>query len=281
MNDAEFTDRETTHLKRELKKAKVHEVGRVVRRIRQLRNKKGTEAQIEKNNRKAARFEKELEFIKEAEVLDILIQITGSEDSEDEASSGAGFDLKKRALQRLRRSVPIQRFLERKNSGELESAPRRLGSNADTSNRSQGEPASPAPRPDAKGLASVFLASMSSTSAGSEQQRTNLVKKGKKNVKSKNTKEKAQAKNRMGQRARKKMWESMYGSQAKHVVQERTGNEFKSKAVEQKSKLKSTNVRNSADENLHPSWQATKKKKLEQSNVEFKGQKTKFDENSD
>lgn len=301
MVDTQLTEREVILLKREFKKAKLFEVRRVVRRIRQLRNKKGTSTEVEKNHRKASRFEKELEFMKEAEVAEILIQISGS-DNKDELVGREDRELRNRALQRIVSSVPIQRFLNKKDSSESnkELKKARITPNKsprltrDTEERDEGldSVSFEAPESKPKNLASVFVTSMSSASISSDQQvNAKARKKGKLKEKGKKSKEKNKVKNRMGQRGRQKVWENLYGREAKHLKKQKlqessletevipTSNKFLKKKSKQKLP---PNAKQSVDEKLHPSWQAMKKRKLEQSiKVEFKGQKIKFGDDSD
>lgn len=107
-------------LKREIKRAKLFEVQRLVRRLRQLAIKKGTETQRKKNQRKVERLEKELEFLKDVEVNEIVRRITSNEGEGDEKNvagedrgedSRVDMDLQKRALDRIINSTKLQKFL--------------------------------------------------------------------------------------------------------------------------------------------------------------------------
>lgn len=125
----EIMAKEISGLKREVKRAKLFEIQRHVRRIRQLANKKGTEAQLKKNQRKVERFEKELEFLKDAEVTEIVQRITSKEGDEDGHRvdqeievSDDNIDLKNRALDRIIQSTKLQKFLEKVSAGEDDSA---------------------------------------------------------------------------------------------------------------------------------------------------------------
>lgn len=118
--------KEISGLKREVKRAKLFEIQRHVRRIRQLANKKGTEAQLKKNQRKIERFEKELEFLKDTEVTEIVRRITNKEGDEDGHQeieiSRENIDLQKRALDRIINSTKLKKFLEKVSTGEEDSA---------------------------------------------------------------------------------------------------------------------------------------------------------------
>lgn len=111
--------KEISGLKREVKRAKLFEIQRLVRRIRQLANKKGTEAQLKKNQRKVERFEKEMEFLKDVEVAEIIRRIRSKEedhnghvDQELEVTQ-ENIDLQKRAIDRIINSTKLREFLEK------------------------------------------------------------------------------------------------------------------------------------------------------------------------
>ena len=115
-------------LLREVKRAKLFEIQRLVRRIRQLAHKKGTEVQLKKNQRKIERFEKDLEFLKDAEVAEIIRKITNKEDKDGreideviEDSTHADIDLRNRALDRIINSTTLTKFLEKVSAGEKDS----------------------------------------------------------------------------------------------------------------------------------------------------------------
>ena len=122
-------EKEISGLSREVKRAKLFEIQRLVRRIRQLARKKGTETQLKKNQRKIERFEKELEFLKDAELAEIIRKITNKEGKEGheideviEDSTHADIDLHNRALGRIINSTTLKRFLEKVSAGEEDSA---------------------------------------------------------------------------------------------------------------------------------------------------------------
>jgi len=109
--------KEISGLKREIKRAKLFETQRLVRRLRQLANKKGTETQIKKNQRKIERLEKELEFLKDARVDEVARRIASIED-EDDQENMVGDDhreamgLQKRALDRIINSTKLRKFVK-------------------------------------------------------------------------------------------------------------------------------------------------------------------------
>ena len=124
--------KEIRGLKNEIKRVKLFEVQRLVRRIRQLANKKGTEAQIKKNQRKVERFEKELEFLKDAEVDEIAVRINRNEYEpdrhenvvDDDRLEGPHGDIdpQRRALNRIINSTKLQKFLQRIEANNQDSA---------------------------------------------------------------------------------------------------------------------------------------------------------------
>lgn len=126
--------KEISGLKREIKRTKLFEVQRLVRRIRQLENKKGTEAQMMKNQRKVERFEKELEFLKDVGVDEIARRIAKKENEDDHENNQAiedshvDIDLQKRALERIVNSTKIKEFLKRVDASSEDSAHAKEGS---------------------------------------------------------------------------------------------------------------------------------------------------------
>lgn len=103
-------------LKREIKRAKLFEVQRHVRRIKQLKERKGCDAKLKANYKKVERFLKELEFLKDADVGEIIGIVT-----KEYRQNGVGqvenepvdpIDYKKRALDRIINSKTLQKFLQ-------------------------------------------------------------------------------------------------------------------------------------------------------------------------
>lgn len=110
--------KELKDLKREIKRAKLFEVQRHVRRIKQLKERKGSDANLKANHKKAERFVKELEFLKDADVEEIIGIVTkrywqdGLENVKNELVDP--IDLKKRALDRIINSKSLQQFLQKR-----------------------------------------------------------------------------------------------------------------------------------------------------------------------
>ena len=130
-------EKEIRGLLREVKRARLFEIQRLVRRIRQLAHKKGTDAQLKKNQRKIERFEKELEFLKDAEMASIVRKITNKKDKDSreideviEDLTHADIDLRSRALDRIINSTTLQKYLEKLSASEEDSlvAEQRKGS---------------------------------------------------------------------------------------------------------------------------------------------------------
>lgn len=115
-------EKESTSLKREIKRAKLFEVQRLVRRMRQLGSKKGTETQLRKNQRKIERFEKELEFLKDATVAEIVRRVAKDQSEGEQVvdhvfedhveDSLPDSDLQRRAIDRIVNSTKLHKFLE-------------------------------------------------------------------------------------------------------------------------------------------------------------------------
>ena len=130
-------EKEIRGLLREVKRARLFEIQRLVRRIRQLAHKKGTDAQLKKNQRKIERFEKELEFLKDAEMASIIRKVTNKKDKDSreideviEDLTHADIDLRNRALDRIINSTTLQKYLEKLSASEEDSlvAEQRKGS---------------------------------------------------------------------------------------------------------------------------------------------------------
>lgn len=102
-------------------------------------------------------------------------------------------------------------------------------------------------------------------------------------------------KNRRGQRARQKIWEKKYGTNAKHVVKqhERTKSERerlriefeerqarreqRQKIREEREKLKAEKLQKQQDKGMHPSWEAKLKAQESMKKAKFAGKKITFD----
>ncbi|XP_065060972.1 uncharacterized protein LOC135688170 [Rhopilema esculentum] len=101
--------------------------------------------------------------------------------------------------------------------------------------------------------------------------------------------------NRLGQRARRELWEKIYGGEAEHVKKgislQRKGG-FSAKPGYQNKRYKDSNQRHEnrtynndkgqrkrlGEEKLHPSWQAKKMQKQQNNIVEFTGTKITFED---
>ena len=110
-------------LKREIKRAKLFEVQRHVRRIKQLKERKGCDAKLKANYKKVERFLKELEFLKDADVGEIIGIVT-----KEYRQNGVGqvenepvdpIDYKKRALDRIINSKTLQKFLKERETTNI------------------------------------------------------------------------------------------------------------------------------------------------------------------
>jgi len=103
------------------------------------------------------------------------------------------------------------------------------------------------------------------------------VVKLKKNVKSETSKKKTNKDNREGQRERKKHSKAVYG---KHVeVVEKQEKKFRERNKKRKGEKKV--VEEEKKEELHPSWAASKKAKVENKIHKFEGKKVTFDSDSE
>ena len=94
--------------------------------------------------------------------------------------------------------------------------------------------------------------------------------------------------NRLGQRARRELWEKMYGNDAVHVKKGIKSRQ-KYKVIKHRTGLMSSKKqtihtktiqvqRKTAETNMHPSWEAKRSQKLQNQIVKFEGSKIKFDD---
>jgi outer membrane protein OmpA-like peptidoglycan-associated protein len=85
-------------------------------------------------------------------------------------------------------------------------------------------------------------------------------------------------KNRPGQRARQKKWETLYGEQANHVAK-RKAEEKPKKIWPKKQKMEESQPKKPKVEKIHPSWAAKKQQAI--SVTDFKGTKVTFDSDNE
>ena len=128
-----------------------------------------------------------------------------------------------------------------------------------------------------KGLKSCFVQTMSGLDKESLKAKS---KQGKEKGKVVNKKGK---KNRKGQRARQQTWEKIHGKSAKHLLKKKvelSSKETKGANERKNAKTQHSLKRKSDNESLHPSWEATKRRRLQETLkvAEFKGQKIRFDD---
>lgn len=82
-------------------------------------------------------------------------------------------------------------------------------------------------------------------------------------------------KNRMGQKARRLLWEQLHGEKANHVRKQsqKAAVEIRSRNIHKKQKPSAQQ-----NEPLHPSWEAKKRQNAAVSHAEFSGKKIKFED---
>lgn len=108
--------------------------------------------------------------------------------------------------------------------------------------------------------------------------------KGKKKVRKDKKGLKEKDKNRLGQRERRKQWEKLYGKKANHLKDETKTVEKSSEWDQKKRRKQATQngrkqqVEVKPSSSLHPSWEASRSKRKQESIVEFKGQKITFED---
>lgn len=305
---------DTKMLRRDLKRAKVFAIHYLTRRIRLLKNKRGTEQQIEKNTRKAGRFQEEIECIKDLDVNIVLKKIDDKLDIADVTQNGFQ-DVEERALARLMSSKPIQNRLKdttdkkdisrspdttdvlsitkirQKSSAKLswkksKSKTQNLSSTEQTITSSDDALDSSEENSDEdlgmeRMSTSFFVESMASFMEDDDD--ADETKKRKEKKDKKGTK---RASNRLGQRARQRLWKDRYGKLANHVKSDdkikRTRKREKLKPDQKRTKqAKIAKPKKGVQETAsHPSWEASKRRKLEQniSQTQFQGEKIIFED---
>ncbi|XP_028400338.1 serum response factor-binding protein 1-like isoform X2 [Dendronephthya gigantea] len=308
-------------LRRDIKRAKLFAIQHLTRRVKMLKNKRGTAQQLEKNTRKAARFEDELEHIKELNIDEVIIKIK----DKDLDVSAMDDDIKERAIARLLSSKPIQDYLSKQSQSnnshkrqkcnnpkeclsqteldeseitrktkEIEpeeenpnSSPLQSYSASDNdSSLSENEEITLQRTPT-----SFFVESLSSVKdhnttkqAKNTRQKKEKTSSSESRIAMKTQKERKKSSNRMGQRARQRLWKEQYGKKANHFKSndKNTNPKQDRKKAERKTSTKGNKRKdNSVDETLnHPSWEASKRRKMQQniSKTKFQGQKITFDD---
>lgn len=314
--------KETKALRREVKRAKVFAMQRQIRQMKQLENKKGSDAQIEKNRRRVGRLEQELEFLKDADIEETVRIITeqdGVQRVVNEENAHGDMNLKNRALSKIINSKTLQSFMQkretrnqdqskgnpgvkkRKREGrkkietkmthdnigvdeqklkhkaddeglkKIKEKRKPIGKKLRMMTRENG-----AAESDLKNVESCFVRSMSRLKEGRTAKFRNKWGRNKGKIY-----QNRESKNRKGQRQRQKMWEEIYGSNAKHLRKKtgQTKSQGHTESMKWESKIKTENGPKGTLKPLHPSWEAMKKKRLQETvNLEFKGQKIRFDD---
>ncbi|XP_032240552.2 protein bud22 [Nematostella vectensis] len=300
-------------MKQQFGKAKLFEVRRLVRRIRQFENKKGTAEQLQKNKRKVSRMEEQLQITKDAR-LDAVIAYVDERSGSQDGVSKQNINAREIVFEKLASALELNKELLP--TDETAATDSKNDNQRNISQTKQAQEKTKSPFSAAHGRdkdhkrkrrmkvtggssdevlqrssESVFVSSMKELSnvVGNKKPReesepldfsdSESEKTMKKLVKSKKQKSfKVIKKNRTGQRSRQKMWEQMYGMKAKHRMKNRESNPSNSKFGSDKlsKKLKQKQEEKTTDQTLlHPSWEAKKNKK--ESIVEFAGKKITFD----
>lgn len=300
--------------RRDLKRAKVFAIHYLTRRIRLLRHKRGTEQQIEKNTRKAERFQEEIECIKDLDVNIVLKKIQDQVPDISDKTKDGSQDVKERALARLMSSKPIQnRLKDTTDKKDISSQPNTVDVLSNTKTRqtngkrkwkSKNKINPPSSKKETiasdddavieafdnsgssdeeigveRTATSFFVESMASFSNEKDQKRKRS------NNERKTSKETKKASNRLGQRSRQRRWKQRYGYLANHIKSNddiKKTRKFENvkldkKETKQAIKAKPKKV---AAQSHHPSWEASKRRKLEQniSQTQFQGKKITFED---
>ncbi|KAK3711503.1 hypothetical protein QZH41_002545 [Actinostola sp. cb2023] len=283
----------TSKLKQAFGRARLFEIRRLVRRIKQLSLKKGTEQQLQKNKRKISRLERQLELLKDLH-YDTFIESVDAEDdkkgstqeeeSDDNAKAVAiskilkivNQDIEKREISRQnvkyakksKRSLTIdslkkKRDYSTKNIALPETVSVSLTNDLDISDS------------DSEQVVNSRAFSMDSVFVGSLKDGRQKRGNGKKRKENKKTE------NRVGQRKRREQWGKLYGSKANHfkTVEKKQGSlNQKNRKFDGKKRRDGVPKKSRDTSVLHPSWEASKSKRKQESIVAFQGSKITFDD---
>uniref|UniRef100_A0A1X7UNR3 Serum response factor-binding protein 1 n=1 Tax=Amphimedon queenslandica TaxID=400682 RepID=A0A1X7UNR3_AMPQE len=239
--DASERSKDEVLLKRGLKRAKLFQIQKLTKNIRLYKNKRGSEEQLEKNRRKSERFAQDLETIKDIDItkLSKLLLSKDEDISSILTTKEMPVDVTKRAQWRLLHTKVMKETcltslfenpspvtdkpeelsqMEDTDSEEIEEEMNKGTLNVDSSeehdNNSITEESSDDSHKKQKKVLphqvqTLFVESLSKSNKDTRRMSST------KQVKF--IKQKSVKKNRMGQRQRRLMWESLYGAGAKHL----------------------------------------------------------------
>ena len=267
--DHEIKHKDIVAMQRLAKKRKLFLIQKLTKRIKMLKNKKGNDLQLQKNQRKVERLYQKINDLKEIDFCSVISELVGRNFVVPDLSNSADETTKEWFMFELTQDKAS--FMSFVNSLNEEAEPE-IFDNLDRK-RKRNEP----PVGSEKSIDS-FTSRLSSYSEKDDVVLNNILK---------------PRKNRPGQRARQKEWEEMYGEKAKHLnkldssKQDKSARENKSKnqknkelapqeiikKLKEKDKLSKTTV----EIGEHPSWLAKKQQAALSSKIDvFAGTKTTF-----
>lgn len=270
-----FAHKDLIQMQRLAKKHRAFLVQKVTKRIKLLKNKKGSEAQLSKNQRKVERL---LQRINDMKVLNFESIVADMVEKEFKIPANNFEDTKYWFMYELTQDKSsfisfVHSFV---NDGDpvVRSNPSKRKRNT--------PPSDEILKKEQFNGNELFTDKLSSYSERDDEVLNDILR-----VK----------KNRPGQRARQKQWEEMYGTKAKHIVKEKGGKQ-KSRSDggrHKKSKLDETapqeimrklkekeKLKKEKQKEEHPSWLAKKQQASLSSRIDaFAGKKTTFSDDDD
>ncbi|RDD46592.1 Serum response factor-binding protein 1 [Trichoplax sp. H2] len=257
-------------LTRAIKLAKVHEIHRLTRKMKQLKAKKGTEEQLQKNQRKANNLVNHMDIIKDFDPDHVVTAILDDDvDKQDDDMT------RSRLLQRLVNSKPIQDVYRQDAITRKTRKHSNMGSKRNISARQTDVKSSKQSKSSQK------LESRKFSDIGNKNKALKSVYTSALNSDSSEIGDKK--KNRLGQRQRQQLWIEKYGKEAKCLKKQNKSNKIKNVPREDKKRIKKVETAsNQESSNLHPSWAASKLKKQQTAAISaFQGKRTLFNDDDD
>ena len=233
---SEIAHKDLVTMQRLAKKRRVFLAQKITKRIKLLKNKKGNEAQLSKNQRKVERLFQRINDMKVLDFKDVVSEMVKqnfkiSDNHQEQTKEWFLFELTQDKssfmyfVNSLNESNSIQ---SEGNTVNNSSVPKReLPS-------SNGSPKKKKPKKD-----DLFSNKLSSFSEKGDNVLNDIIK---------------EKRNRPGQRARQKQWEEVYGTQAKHLSKDKRSNDTNKRDTNKRDRNKRDVVKSKkhAPVDLHP-----------------------------
>ena len=267
----ELAHKDLVKMQRLAKKRRVFLIQKVTKRIKLLKNKKGNDAQLSKNQRKVERL---LQRINDMKVLDLKDVVSEMVEQNFKISDSNLEQTKNWFMYELTQDKSsFMYFVNSLNeSGKSET---------DIIKANDSSPSERSPKKRKLEKDEVFLNKLSSYSEKDDEVLNDIIK-----VK----------KNRPGQRARQKQWEELYGTQAKHLSKDKRSKQSNKRDLAKGKKraadevppqeiirrLKEKEKQKVPEKKEHPSWLAKRQQSSLSSKIDaFAGKKTTFSDDDD